>query len=237
MPWLRDDGQTFVQVTEGAITVLDERGFGGLSWPAVAQAARMSASAVRQRCDLDRDQLIRLTVIALRRARSDRVDQVLGEPWLVSARRREAHQDPRGDEANEFLLREATARLPRDARDRKDSRVWWLLAREPALPESSRVQVAAELARNAQWCRAMFFDDPAGALHLELLLNALDEAIARSHEPLGLDATAEPLRRACLRPRAVPEPPEPQPNAGPDAQLEAAPGQNPPPTFRQPAES
>lgn len=178
MPRKNDQEANFGQLTEGAIRVLDESGLAGLTWQAVARASGMSMSAVRHRCDLRHDRLVRFVVIALCRAARARVQKEYGI-WSAAG----------------SPLDHALARLPRSEADRRGVRVAAMLAADPSLPEDSARILAQPQADHQAWCRNAMAGDTAAALVLEMVTVGLESAMARREGPLERTVAEEVLRR------------------------------------------
>lgn len=185
MPYLIDQAENFGKITNAAIRVLDRAGLVGLTWLAVAREAEMSVSAVRHRCDLDHDRLVRLVVVALLRARAQRVESGCGPSW-----------------AGPTPLARALAVLPRTDVDRADARVAAMLATDPRVPEAAAWLLRKAREDERDWClRAQRGDAAAGAL-LHVTITGLEVAVSDRESPLDR-AVAEEVLRALLADRTT----------------------------------
>lgn len=178
MPRRIDEDGAFTGVTVGAIRVIDEKGLSGLSWLAVARASGMSVSAVRHRCDLSHDRLVHLTVLALSRARAERLRRV--GPAVA------------GHATNAVAY--ALALLPRNESERRDVRVLHLLSADPGLPGQSARVLRSLAEEHRRWCRLVAEGDEARCALVEALTTGLPRAIADRHSPLDTEVAEDLLR-------------------------------------------
>ncbi|HET7684006.1 MAG TPA: hypothetical protein VFK34_10115 [Marmoricola sp.] len=164
-------------MTSGAIRVVDERGLAGLSWQAVATASGMSVGEVRHRCELSRDRLVRLMVIALCRSRTERLQRAGVYPFSTVS-----------------SLQRAIAMLPRTEDDRRDVRVTAQLAAVASLPPDAERLLRKHDAEHREWCLRVMDGEPVGGAVLYAVTTGLERATSDRDVPMEVDVAEQALQ-------------------------------------------